>query len=459
MDKNKISSIVFYFSILTFIIAFNFQHNPPSGWYQQFMPNIGNRTISDIVFLDSLKGWAVTSFTQLNDTVYVLKTTNGGDNWFSNYTGTGQFVGMKRIFFLNDFTGYACGNGLNNSSQNNFAKTTNGGSNWFNINPPDAFLVYDDMSILNEDTIWLAAQSFPAGGVFRTTNGGTNWTLQFSSNFNPDKIYMFNRNIGFISVNNNSLLKTTNSGESWTGISGAGNFLDIYFADSLIGWKVNYNKQSVTMQKTINGGLNWINQVLPQGGYILTSQILNFDNVNRDTIWGVGGRVFYGAGQGRGIVYRTTNGGSNWLYQIPDTSIHIGSYSFTEFNNKFIGWCYSSGGGIHTKVGGDTIFTKIKQTNNNIPGIFTLYQNYPNPFNPKTVISYQLTVSSFIVMKVYDVLGNEVKILVNKKQSATGGAGNYKIEFDGTGLPSGIYFYSLFIDGEKVDTKKMVLVR
>ena len=82
MDKNKISSIVFYFAILIFIISFNFAHNPPSGWYQQFLPNIGGRQISDVFFLDSLTGWGVTPFTQLNDTVYVLKTINGGDNWF-----------------------------------------------------------------------------------------------------------------------------------------------------------------------------------------------------------------------------------------------------------------------------------------------------------------------------------------------------------------------------------------
>ena len=54
-----------------------------------------------------------------------------------------------------------------------------------------------------------------------------------------------------------------------------------------------------------------------------------------------------------------------------------------------------------------------------------------------------------------DVLGNEIESLVNQKQNS----GNYKIEFSGSALPSGLYFYSLFIDGERVDTKKMVLVR
>lgn len=93
----------------------------------RFLPNLNGRGISDIFFLDSLTGWAVTPFTQQNDTVFVTKTTNAGDNWFISYIGSGQFVGMKRIFFLNHLTGFSCGKGLNNSAINNFAKTTDGG--------------------------------------------------------------------------------------------------------------------------------------------------------------------------------------------------------------------------------------------------------------------------------------------------------------------------------------------
>ena len=57
---NKLSSGLFYFSIILFIIGFNFSDNPPGGWYQQFLPNLPNMQISDMYFLDSLTGWAVT---------------------------------------------------------------------------------------------------------------------------------------------------------------------------------------------------------------------------------------------------------------------------------------------------------------------------------------------------------------------------------------------------------------
>ena len=85
---------------------------------------------------------------------------------------------------------------------------------------------------------------------------------------------------------------------------------------------------------------------------------------------------------------------------------------------------------------------------------FQLYQNYPNPFNPNTIISWQLARSSFVTLKVYDVLGNEVETLINEEKPA----GIYKINFDGSELTSGVYFYQLHTD-QNVITKKMILLR
>ncbi|MEZ4688937.1 MAG: hypothetical protein R3A12_01670 [Ignavibacteria bacterium] len=84
MNKNKfyikLTSGIFYFSILLFIIAFNFSDNPPSGWYEQLIPDLHGGSIIDITFTDSLTGYAVTS-TDTDDISYILKTSNGGDNW------------------------------------------------------------------------------------------------------------------------------------------------------------------------------------------------------------------------------------------------------------------------------------------------------------------------------------------------------------------------------------------
>lgn len=92
--------------------------------------------------------------------------------------------------------------------------------------------------------------------------------------------------------------------------------------------------------------------------------------------------------------------------------------------------------------------------NNSLPFSFDLEQNYPNPFNPSTMIRYRLPLSSFVTLKVYDLLGREIAILVNGKEEA----GNHEIKFSSTNLPSGIYFYKLDA-GNFSSVKKMMLVK
>ena len=88
------------------------------------------------------------------------------------------------------------------------------------------------------------------------------------------------------------------------------------------------------------------------------------------------------------------------------------------------------------------------------PANFQLNQNYPNPFNPSTVISWQLAVRSFVTLKVYDILGNEVATLVNEEKPA----GNYKTDFKENNLASGVYFYTLRA-GSFVQSRKMILLK
>jgi hypothetical protein len=92
--------------------------------------------------------------------------------------------------------------------------------------------------------------------------------------------------------------------------------------------------------------------------------------------------------------------------------------------------------------------------NNEIPSEYSLSQNYPNPFNPVTVIRYSLSGNQNVNLKVFNVLGKEVAVLVNEKQNA----GTYEVNFDAGKLSSGMYFYRIE-SGEFVDTKKMLLVK
>lgn len=93
-----------------------------------------------------------------------------------------------------------------------------------------------------------------------------------------------------------------------------------------------------------------------------------------------------------------------------------------------------------------------------VPATFGLKQNYPNPFNPTTTIEYELKKASTVTIKVYDVLGQEVGVVVEGKKQ---GAGNYKVEFNAAGRPSGIYFARMTAQEapNEVSVTKMVLVK
>jgi len=91
---------------------------------------------------------------------------------------------------------------------------------------------------------------------------------------------------------------------------------------------------------------------------------------------------------------------------------------------------------------------------NVIPEKFSLSQNYPNPFNPLTKINFSLPNASKVTLKIYDILGRMVKELVNEFKDK----GVYSVTFDGTGLASGVYFYTIEA-GTFKETKKMVLVK
>ena len=100
------------------------------------------------------------------------------------------------------------------------------------------------------------------------------------------------------------------------------------------------------------------------------------------------------------------------------------------------------------------IIDGIGNSNNINQKKFTLHQNYPNPFNPRTIIKYQLSNSGIVSLKVFNLTGKEITDLVNGRKNA----GSYEAEFDGSGMPSGIYFYKLETN-EFSDVKRMVLLK
>ncbi len=99
-------------------------------------------------------------------------------------------------------------------------------------------------------------------------------------------------------------------------------------------------------------------------------------------------------------------------------------------------------------------YSKIIKVETELPTKFSLAQNYPNPFNPNTTIKFTLPEKEFVTLKIYDLLGNEVIVLLNEEKTA----GNHSVKFDASNLASGTYFYKLQT-GSFVGTKKMILLK
>ncbi|MDQ3022597.1 MAG: T9SS type A sorting domain-containing protein [Bacteroidota bacterium] len=115
--------------------------------------------------------------------------------------------------------------------------------------------------------------------------------------------------------------------------------------------------------------------------------------------------------------------------------------------------------GFNVSTSWDFATTSISNISNSISENFYLAQNYPNPFNPSTTIKYNISESGFVNLSVYNSLGKEVRNLINSNVNA----GSYSIDFNGSELNSGVYFYKLTYineDGNNfVDTKKFILLK
>ncbi|UCH66860.1 MAG: T9SS type A sorting domain-containing protein [Ignavibacterium sp.] len=118
------------------------------------------------------------------------------------------------------------------------------------------------------------------------------------------------------------------------------------------------------------------------------------------------------------------------------------------------------GNGVYERKLLSTVISDVSDDEITIAG-FRLEQNYPNPFNPTTKIKFQVSNLPagrqglvFVTLKVYDVLGNLVTTLVNENKFE----GNYEVDFDGSNLSAGAYFYRLQ-SGSQVETKKMILLK
>ena len=145
---------------------------------------------------------------------------------------------------------------------------------------------------------------------------------------------------------------------------------------------------------------------------------------------------------------------------LSDTTFQFNGSGILQPDNSYQ-WNVTASDGNLSTVSATRNFYTSSPTNiedetiaNVLPTEYSLYQNYPNPFNPTTKISWQLPVGSHQTLIIFDMLGNEVATLVDEYREA----GNYEIDFNASGLASGMYLYRLQA-GSFVVTKKMILIK
>jgi photosystem II stability/assembly factor-like uncharacterized protein len=377
-------------------------------------------------------------------------------------------------------------------------KTTNEGNNWISANNgiPNS-LNLTNISCKARDTVLTTGNTGTTAYVFRTVNGGSNWSLVFTQpNGHINAIWMRNGLNGFMEGNpvggRWSLWKTTNGGLNW---DSAG----MYIPQS--GTETGWNNSLALMYNVILFGTN-NSRIYKSTNSGQSFSYITTPEQNSTALWIYWDTVYVSfVYSGGNNIYASTNGGNNWTQiSCPDTGSFNGFcpgyvgvesyppmgvyairnntkvyYSGSAWGNFYgeytapsgiynhmaydvgvsywhFSWAVRSNGGI-TRI---SLFRggAVTKLSSFIPADFSLSQNYPNPFNPNTNINFQISKTSDVKLIVFDVLGREIANIVNEQLLP----GTYEIEWDGTNYPSGVYFYKLITAGY-TGTRKMVLLK
>ncbi len=157
----------------------------------------------------------------------------------------------------------------------------------------------------------------------------------------------------------------------------------------------------------------------------------------------------FAASIGRGVIH-STNFGKSWT----DVSDGLGDVSVTSVlaaNSRLFA---ATSSGVWRRPISEITSVRPDPGAGGIPARMSLAQNYPNPFNPTTSIQYRIPSNAFVTLRVYDLLGREVSLLVSERETA----GGYTVTFDARGLASGVYFYRLTA-GNVTQTRSMLVLK
>jgi len=403
------------------------------GWTQ--IPGVSVNG-SSIYFINKDTGFVASSQGK------ILRSSNAGLNWSTIYDSL--TLNLRKLHFTNNGIGYCFADSLY------VLKTTNSGLNWFAVNS-GLLLKFESCSFIN-NTGYVTGS---AGYYYKTIDGGLNWTQEFNNDsLLFQSVYFLNDTVGWITYRNklptlsnykSGIYKTTDGGITWNQIYSYLNstayktsLWGINFFDSMTGF-VMYPVTTISgtnVLRTTNGGINWNSYPMGYGQYYYPFFLNN--------------RLGWAAGPYSNIAI-TNDGGSNWNDQIEiATPFQISTVFFTD---SLTGYTSAYSKLYKTTNGG--ILAGFSEENENIPKYSSLLQNYPNPFNPTTSIKYNINKEGRVKLIIFDIIGNEVKIIVNENKQA----GYYEIKFDGDKMASGVYFYQLSLNNNIIESKKLVLIK
>lgn len=423
----------------------------------------------------------------------LFKTATGNAPWTKSYDlPITQFYATD-IDYLNPLRKIG-------GSQDNGSKITYDGTvdNWEVIYGGDGFTAHVDYT--NSNIIYCTSQN---GGLGRSTNNGVSFqsiTAGLSGRFNWSTPYMLDRqDPAILYVGSHMLFRSTNRGTSWSAISGdltrgpngrLGTITCI--SNAVVGsQRVIYTgTDDAKISVTTNSGTNWsdVTGSLPQR--YVTDVLCDKRNpaIAYVTLSG------FNVDEKNTHIYRTTNYGASWINisgnllnvpvnsiivdEVRDSVLFIGCDAGVYYTTNLGASWAILGTGLPNAPVFDINYHPVSQilcagthgrsmyeiSTANLPiGIigtseiaekFSLGQNYPNPFNPKTNIKFSIPKADYVRLKVYDIKGSEVALLLNKNIPK----GEYTYEFDAGNLPSGVYFYTLKTE-KFYSTKKMILVK
>jgi photosystem II stability/assembly factor-like uncharacterized protein len=381
-----------------------------------------------------------------------FRSTDTGDFWFPVAP---YFGGSHRFTFLADNNQLFLGTTIEFAFWGMLLRSTDQGESW------DYF--HEGIPLIHPDFPWIQVvmgmdvnsggdlfTALNTSGIYRRLVTDDRW--HFVNADMPDtnafSVCVNSNDIIFAGFRDGCIYKSFDNGEKWVkSLSGfqdytveflksAGN----YVFTILHNWNYPYQDSSIGLYSYDNGD-NWLS--LNVSG--LGSRVNSIDFYSGDVII---------AGTDTNGVFLSSDFGSNWISA--NSGLSDNNIKGVIIYPDGLLFCGTENEGIFVADLNPTNVDDIKNTSM----MFSVFQNYPNPFNSSSIIRFSVPQTSQVIIKVFDILGNEIETLINEKLPV----GTFEVEFNAIDLPSGIYFYRLQVFapghvGSFVETKKMVLLR